>query len=96
LTVEFHKKNTSQVTTDKFNQLTISKSLPAMTLQDSTSSINCMQDAAAQLDKITPFTIWLQRNHCGHDASHGAQTLLSSHVLQQDIQPEHQLLKSIA
>jgi hypothetical protein len=57
-----------------------------MTLQDNTSSINCMQDAAAQLDKITPFTICLQQNHC-NDASHGAQTLLSSHVLQQHLQP---------
>ncbi len=66
-----------------------------MTLQDNTSLINCMQDAVAQLDKVTPFTIWLKQNHCGHDASHGAQNLLSSHVLQQDLQPEHQLIKSI-
>jgi hypothetical protein len=38
--------------------------------------------AAAQLDSITPFTSWLQQNHYGHDASHGAKNLLSSHILQ--------------
>jgi hypothetical protein len=37
------------VTTNQFNQLTISKSLPAMTLQDNTSSINCMQQLQLNL-----------------------------------------------
>ncbi len=98
----FKKSKTSQVTTNKFNQLTISESILAMTLQDNTSSINCMQQLqqAAELNSITPFTSLLQQNHWGHDAGHGAQNLLSSHILQQlsngDLQPEHQLIKSIA
>jgi hypothetical protein len=48
LNLKKKRHKTSQVTTNKFNQLTISKSLPAITLQDNTSSINCMQQL--QLD----------------------------------------------
>jgi hypothetical protein len=61
----FKKSKTSQVTTNKFNQLTISESILAMTLQDNTSSINCMQQLqqAAELNSITPFTSLLQQNH---------------------------------
>jgi hypothetical protein len=43
------RRKTSQVTTNKFNQLTISKSLSAMTLQDNTSSINCTQQLQLNL-----------------------------------------------
>jgi hypothetical protein len=86
LSVEFEKKtnkrcNTSQVTTNKLNQLTISKSLPAMTLQDYTSSINCMQQLQLNLtrSRLSPAgcnktTVWCR---------YGAQILLSSHILQQ-------------
>jgi hypothetical protein len=51
LPVEFKKKEKTQVTTNKFNQLTItiSKSLLAMILQDNTSSINCMQQLQLNL-----------------------------------------------
>ncbi len=43
------RRKTSQVTTNKFNQHTISKNLPAMTLEDNTSSINCMQQLQLNL-----------------------------------------------
>ncbi|EFX68324.1 hypothetical protein DAPPUDRAFT_330172 [Daphnia pulex] len=69
--------------------------LPAMTLQDNTSSKNCIQQLQLNLTRscLSPAgcnktTVAMMPN--------GAQNLLSSHILQHELQPEHQLLKSTA